>query len=167
MSADKYVQFARPFIEATKEVFSSMVHSPISPQRPTLKQGTHSHGDVSAIIGMSGTFEDGEKSNEFKGQFVISFPMETYLKAASAMLMEEYTEYNDEIADVGAEICNIIIGNTKRELSEMGFKIEMAIPSTVMGKDHKIKYPTGVHVVLIPVESKHGIFFMEICFKGF
>jgi chemotaxis protein CheX len=96
---------------------------------------------------------------------VISWPYETYFKVASAMLMEEYTEYSDEISDVGGEISNMIMGNAKRTLSEMGYTSNMAIPSIIEGQNHSLKYPTGTTVILIPINSAHGQFFMEVCYR--
>ncbi|MFP6836317.1 MAG: chemotaxis protein CheX, partial [Pseudomonadales bacterium] len=68
-----------------------------------------------------------------KGNIAVSFPEATYLKVASAIFEEEYSEYSDDISDLGAEIINMIVGNAKRELEEMGFTSNMAIPSSISG----------------------------------
>ena len=81
------------------------------------------------------------------------------------MLMEEYTEINDSNSDAGAEISNMITGNAKRYLTALGYKIEMSIPSTILGPNHEIKYPSGTFVVLIPIDSQHGRFYVELCYQ--
>lgn len=163
---NSFIEFSRPFIEAAKSVFETMVFSKLEPQRPIIKENNISRGDVSAILGTTGevTKENGTKVS-YKGMIVISWPEDTYIKIASAMLMETYTELTDEISDVGGEICNMIMGNAKRDLSTMGYTTNMAIPSMVQGKAHTLKYPTGTTVILIPINSAHGTFFMELCYK--
>lgn len=161
----QFVEFSKPFVDALKNVFESMVYAKVTPGKPEIKVGNTSYGDISAIIGLNGQVEKEGKVLDFKGQFVISFPTETYVKAASAMLMEEYTEFSDDISDVGAEICNIITGNAKKNLATMGYSIGMAVPSTVSGKNHCITYPSGVTVIAIPINSDHGTFFLEICYQ--
>lgn len=165
MSSDNFLVFAKPFIEAMKNVFETMVFTKVEANKPIYKSDNLTRGDVSAVMGMNGTFEKDGEELAFKGMLVISWPNSTYIKTASAMLMEEYTEYCEDIADVGGEITNMIMGNAKRDLNALGYKLDMSIPSMVGGKDHTIKYPDGVKVVLIPLSSQHGEFFMEICYK--
>lgn len=164
-SQESFLVFARPFIEAMKNVFETMVFTKVEAKKPEIKKDNLSRGDVSSMIGMNGILEKDGKNIEFKGMLVISWPESTYIKTASAMLMEDFKEYNEEIADTGAEIINMIMGNAKRDLNGLGYKLEMAIPSMIGGKDHTIKYPNGVKTVLIPLSCAHGEFFMEICFR--
>lgn len=159
---DRFLKFSKPFITAAKGIFETMVYTKIEPSTPTIKKDNISKGDYSAILGISGDVEKDGKQTEYKGTVVISFPEETFLKVASAMLMEEYTEYSDEISDVGGEIVNMIIGNAKKELVVMGFSTNMAIPSMISGKGHTISYPEGTTMILIPINSAHGEFFIEV-----
>lgn len=165
MSTQKrFIEFSKPFIDAAKNVFETMIYTKLEPQSPKIKEGSTSRGDVSSVLGLSGEYEKGDIKTPYKAMLVIAFPYETYIKAASAMLMEEYTEYNDEIADVGGEICNMIMGNAKRDLAAMGYTTSMAIPSMVEGKNHSIHYPQKTTVVQIPIESSHGPLFIELCY---
>lgn len=165
MSIDRFLEFSKPFIEAAKNVFETMVFSKLEPDKPTIKKDATSRGDVSAVIGINGHLNKNGENLRFKGMLVLSWPYDTYFKVATSMLMEEFTTYSEEIADVGGEICNMIMGNAKRVLSENGYSIEMAIPSMIEGKDHTIKYPPSTTVVMIPMHSAHGIMFMELCFR--
>lgn len=160
----RFLQFSKPFIDATKNVFETMVFTKIEPEKPEIKKDNVSRGDVSAVLGISGEVDGPNGVQEFKGMLVIAWPEETYLKTAGAMLMDTFNEMNDEIADVGAEICNMIMGNAKRDLKGIGYTTNMAIPSTVTGKDHTLKYPPGTYVIIIPCNSTHGKFFLELCY---
>ncbi len=160
-----FVEFSRPFIESAKKVFETMVYTKITTGQPEIKSGKSAKGDISAVIGITGVFNKEGTEGDFKGQFVISFPEATYIKVAGAMLMEEYKEFNDEIADVGAEICNMIMGNAKAGLKNMGYTFDMSVPTTIHGKDHSITYPKAVTIVVIPIKSDHGDFYFEVCYQ--
>jgi chemotaxis protein CheX len=162
---NNFIEFAKPFIEAAKNVFETMVFTKLDPQKPMIKKDNVSKGDVSAVLGLSGEMTKDDDTKPYKAMLVISWPYDTYFKVASAMLMDTYTEFNDEIADVGGEICNMIMGNAKRDLSGMGYTSNMAIPSMIEGSGHNIKYPNGTTVILIPIKSAHGEMFIEICYS--
>lgn len=165
MTIDRFLEFSKPFIEAAKNVYETMVFSKLDPEKPAIKKDATSRGDVSAVIGINGVINKNGGNQRFKGMLVLSWSYETYFKVATSMLMEEFHSYSEEIADVGGEICNMIMGNAKRVLSENGYAIEMAIPSMIEGKDHTIKYPQGTTVVMIPMKSAHGVMYMELCFR--
>lgn len=165
MSIEKFLEFSKPFVEAAKNVYETMVFSKLEPEKPSIKKDATSRGDVSAVIGINGQINKNGGNQRFKGMLVLSWSYQTYFKVATSMLMEEFNSYSEEIADVGGEICNMIMGNAKRVLSENGYTIEMAIPSMIEGKDHTIKYPQGTTVVMIPMKSAHGVMYMELCFR--
>ena len=160
-----FIEFSKPFVGAAKNVFETMVFTTLEPGKPQIKSGKQSKGDVSAVLGLSGTLTKDGNSKNYKAMLVLSWPYETYLKCSSAMLMEEFMEYNDENADVGGEIVNMIMGNAKRDLGEMGYSSNMAIPSMIEGEKHSINYPSGTIVVEIPITCTHGPMFMELCYS--
>lgn len=160
-----FIEFSKPFVDAAKNVFETMVFTKLENQKPVIKSDDVSRGDVSAVLGLSGAIEKNGTKCNYKAMLVISFPYATYFKVASAMLGESYTAYVPDIHDLGGEIVNMIMGNAKRDLKAMGYTSNMAIPSMVEGKSHSIKYPTGTHVVLIPFNSSHGELYMELCYS--
>lgn len=163
-SNSNFVQFSKPFVDALKETFSLMAQTEITAHSPTIKQGNVAKGDISALIGMNGKVEKDGEEKDFKGLLVISWPEDVYIKFASRMLFEEYTEYCEEISDSGAEIANIVMGNAKGQLNPEGYKIDMASPSTVRGKNHEIKYPPNTTVIAITITADIGDFTLEICY---
>ena len=164
MSTNLFITFSKPFINAARVVFETMVFTKIEPGKPSVKKDELSRGDVTSVMGITGTFNADGSNKEIRGMFILSWPYETYIKMANAMLMESFTEYSEEISDVGGEITNMIMGNAKRELREIGYCIDMSIPSMIGGANHSITYPSGVTKILIPIISAHGPFFMEICY---
>jgi chemotaxis protein CheX len=167
MSQERFIQFSKPFIDAAKKVFETMVFTKLEIQKPFVKKDQTSHGDVTAVIGLTGQVkrEGDDHSHDYAAQLVVSFPYKTYINIASAMLMDNFTEYSAEIADVAGEICNMVMGNAKRVLAEDGYTCSMAIPSIVEGKDHRIKYPNNAIIIVMPIMCHHGEFFIEVCYR--
>lgn len=164
MPENLFVNFSKPFVDALKETFELMVQTNITAHTPTIKSDTVAKGDITALIGMNGSVERDGASKDFKGLLAISWPEDVYIKFASRMLYEDYTEFCDEIADAGAEIANIVMGNAKSGLVPQGYKIDMASPSTVKGKNHEIKYPPKTTIIQITISSDLGDFSLEICY---
>jgi len=164
-SPTNFIQFSKPFIDALTETFELMVQTTIKCHSPKIKETRIAKGDITAIIGMNGILEKDGENKDFKGLMAISWPEEVYIKFASRMLMEDYEAYCDEIADSGAEVVNIVMGNAKGQLNPLGFKIDMATPSTIRGKQHEIKYPSKTTVIEITVSSDIGDFALELCYQ--
>ena len=164
-SDSHFLEFSKPFVDAVKNVFETMVLTKLETQKPIIKTDTVSRGDISAIIGLSGDIEKEGTGGHYKAMLVISFPYDTYFKVASAMLGETYTSYVPDIKDLGGEIVNMVMGNAKRDLKVLGYGSNMAIPSMIEGKGHTINYPSGTRMFLIPFISVHGQLFMELCYS--
>lgn len=166
MSDSQFVTFSKPFIDALSDTFETMVMTKIKPHSPRIKKSPVASGDISAIIGMNGSLAKADgKEVEFKGLLVFSWTEDVYCKIASNMLYEEFTEYCEDIADSGAEISNIVMGNAKNGLVPHGFKIGMATPTTIKGKGHEIKYPSKATVIEITIGTDLGDFSMELCYQ--
>jgi chemotaxis protein CheX len=159
-----FLEFSRPFVEAAKNVFETMVYTKLDPKKPSIKKDNISKGDVSAVLGMTGEIERPTGKVNYKAMLVLSFPYATYFKVSGAMLSETYTSFVPDIHDVGGEIVNMIMGNAKRDLKVLGYTSNMAIPSMIEGPNHTITYPNGTTVILIPISSAHGEMFLELCY---
>lgn len=168
MSTDynkRFILFSKPFVDAIKDTFKVMMDTEITIHSPKIKSENKTNGDIAALIGMNGLYIQDEEEHDFKGLLVIAWSMDTYLKVSSKMLMEEFTEYNEEISDTGAEISNIVMGNAKKILASNSYKIDMATPSTIKGHDLEIKYPPKTKVIETVISSDLGEFVMEICYQ--
>ena len=164
MNIKNFIEFSKPFIDATKLIFETMINTKIEPLKPELKTDSTMYGDISSIIGMSGDKKTDGSVTKFRGLMVLSFREDFYIKMSNRMLQEEYQEYNKEIEDVGAEIVNIIMGNAKKTLNVMGLFPDMATPSTVRGANHTVTALDKQCTIIIPFHSDIGDFKMEICY---
>lgn len=150
------VNFINPFLGATLKVFEIQCQTKATAQKPFLKKPGDPLllGDISGIISIS--------SETFNGTLAISLSEAIFVKVASRMLGEEYKVIDEGNVDLIGELANIILGQAKVELSKLGYGIQMALPSCVWGKDHKIKHFGGGVCVVIPFECEFGVFHAEV-----
>jgi chemotaxis protein CheX len=165
MNIEAYVKFSKPFIDGLRETFHVMMSSDIKAHSPKMKTNSKSRGEVTSLIGMNGTLEKDDKSLDFNGLIAFSFTKDVYLKMASAMLMQDFTDYCEDTEDVGAEIANIVMGNAKKVLANMGYKIGMSSPTTIKGLGYEIKYPGNTTVIETTITCSFGDFTFEICYQ--
>ena len=150
-------EFINPFLEASVNVLSMMAMLTPKPKKVEKKENQVSKGDITGIIGMTGVVE---------GSLAVSFSEECALKIVENMLGEKLTELDDQVADAVGELTNMISGDARARLQNMGYDITAAIPTVIRGKDHTIRHiANGVPTILIPFTTEAGDFFVEACFS--
>jgi len=148
------VKFINPFLEGTMNVLKMMAMIEPTVGKPYLKKGHQAKGDVSGIIGMTGSA---------RGSLALSFSEKCILKIVSNMLGENHSEINAEVRDAVGEITNMISGVARKMMESQGYNILAAIPTVVSGKDHSIIHVLGGASIIIPFETKDGPFFVDVC----
>ncbi|MFZ8932391.1 MAG: chemotaxis protein CheX [Bacteriovoracaceae bacterium] len=154
----QFTIFSKPFIDAAKDVFETMVFTSLKTGKPIVKKGLQSKGEVSTYLKISGVHNPTKKN--YLAMLSISWPKETYLKLSSAMLMEEITQYNDECSDIGEEIIKMILGNAKKDLTGLGFS--SYVDESINNQNNMQGLSKDSHVIEIPIECSYGKMFMEI-----
>lgn len=152
-------ELVNPFITATKNVLETMAFIKVKPGKPYLKKDSTAKGDVSSIVGMTGTPN---------GSFSVSFEKKVILKIVSNMFGEEITELNDEVAEAAGEIANMVSGQARQELEVDGHLFDGSIPSVVTGENHELRHITEGPKIAVPFDDEEtgGGFTLEICYEG-
>jgi len=151
------VQYIKPFVDATLHVLKTIAHTQVTSAKPYLKKDKIARGDVSGLIGLTG---------EVSGTISVSFSEKSILAIVTRMFGEEVTSLSDEIGDAVGEIANMISGQARQVLENMGCPLQAAIPSVIMGKGHQISHITSHPVIAIPFETENGGgFTIEVCFE--
>jgi chemotaxis protein CheX len=162
---DMFLKFSAPFIKSTKNTFSTMMSTTITMHSPQIKTDNQAGADITALIGINGTVHSNGQDKEFRGLLALCFSKAIYLKLASRMLGEDYTEMVPDIADAGSEVANIILGGSKQDLLNMGIKLQLTSPSTIRGTDHEISYPKGSTTMRTTVTCDLGDFYLDLCYQ--
>lgn len=142
-----------PFVNAVRNVFSTMVKVPTEIARPMVKQVPGPSYDVSSIIGFSG---------EVVGSVVVSFQLEAAKKLVAAFAQMELAVDTPDFADALGELANMIAGNAKKDL---GVKASISTPNVIVGAGHHVARLTDVPTLVVPCKTPVGEFAVEVSIK--
>ena len=139
-------------IDATKEIFSTMVMMDIS-----LEKVMDDHGKltdtITAMIGLAGTH---------KGVLAVHFPYTVAMAITSSFLMMDVEEMNDDVHDAMGEIANMLGGNIKTILSAKGRDIDLSMPSTISGSEYSFQSDSDIEKVIVRFGTEKGSFMVEL-----
>jgi len=128
-------------IDATKEVFETMVMMPLEDSYPLKEPVTTFHCSVTGMVGLAGTYT---------GILSIHCPKPLALKVTSNMLGLEVDEVDDDVNDALGEIANMLGGYVKQILSKGGLDINLSIPTVIAGEDYTVNSMSDSDCVIIP-----------------
>ncbi len=149
------VRLVNPFINATINVLETMAFITVEPGKPYLKKESVAVGDVTGVMGLTGIAN---------GTIAVTFEEECILTVVSNMFGATMKELNSEIADAVGELTNMISGQARKELGEMGKVFKAAIPSVITGRNHSVIHYTEGPKIAIPFDTENGAFTIEVCF---
>lgn len=151
------VNIINPFLEAAMKVLGTMANVEARPGRPFIKPDNYARGDVSGIIGI--------KASDQRGTISVTFEGRCAMAVVGKMLMEELGDLNQDVADGVGEITNMISGQARRGLAEVGLSFEAGIPTVVVGRHHKIVHISTGPILAIPFKTDFGDLVVEVCFE--
>ncbi|MDY0219657.1 MAG: chemotaxis protein CheX [Desulfobacterium sp.] len=150
------VRLINPFISATANVLETMAFVKVQAGNPYLKKNSTALGDITGVIGLTGVAN---------GTISVTFQSACILNIVSKMFGEKMEELNGEIVDAVGELTNMISGQARKELEEIGKVFKAAIPSVITGKNHTITHCTSGPKIAIPFFVGDGSFTIEVSFE--
>lgn len=150
------VEFINPFIEATKNVFKTMVGIDVERDKLYLKEDHKMFGDISGVMGLSGAAT---------GSVVISLPSSLALTVVGSMLGEAAgTEITPDTCDAVGELINMISGQAKASLTKTKYHFQISIPTVVQGKGHEVTHKKGTPNIVVLFKTSDGdAFAIQVC----
>ncbi|MFP5238666.1 chemotaxis protein CheX [Fundidesulfovibrio soli] len=149
-------EIAKPFVQATKHVLSTMAMLDPAPGKPYVKKNNNAAGDVSAVVGLTG---------DKHGSISISFSKKCAVAIVKNMLGDDVQDIIQDAKDAVGEITNMISGQARAGLSQMGLTMQASTPTVIFGDNHTITHVTTGPVIAIPFSTPHGDFTVEFCFE--
>lgn len=151
------VELAKPFVNATQQVLSTMAMMQCKAGKPFVKKDSSAMGDVTGIVGLTG-----DKS----GTFSISFSKSCGIAVVKNMLGEDIQDIVNDVKDAVGEVTNMISGAARAELQQNhSLTISGSTPSVVMGANHTIAHVSKEPIMAVPFSTEHGDFVIECCFE--
>ncbi len=147
---------AVPFIKAITDVLSTMAATIPKPGKPYLKDGALATGDVTGLVGMTGAKT---------GSISISFDKACAIAIVKNMLGDDIQDIMQDVKDTVGEITNMVSGQARAGLSEMGISLQGSTPTVIMGDNHSVGHATNAPIMAIPFTTDAGKFTIEFCFQ--
>lgn len=143
--------FANAFIEATKNVFATMLHCEAHRTGGLSLCGAQSAHEVAGYIGLSGATHAG---------MAISMPRTTAVKVAESMLQESIAEFNQDVIDAVGEVANMVAGAAKAMLEH--HQLSITLPTVVVGQSRRLDFPSSSTPFCISFDTEFGPVAVEI-----
>lgn len=147
------MELEKSLIDTTLEVFASMIFIEIEPETLSNCEAVTIESNLFSVIGLAG---------DLKGVLAIQCPAVVAMGITGAMLGMEVTELGDDAKDAIGEITNMVAGGLKETLAAAGKKIELSIPTTIVGESIKTSVLSGATRVMISFLSPLGRFGVEL-----
>jgi chemotaxis protein CheX len=149
------VDMARYIIDATKEVFSTMMVMEVEDQYPMQEPVNEFHCSITGMVGLAGIYT---------GILSIHCPKALALKITSNMLGMEVDEVGDDVNDALGEIANMLGGHVKQVLSKGGSDLNLSIPTVISGETYTISSMND-DTVIIPFQFEDEKFLVGLTIR--
>lgn len=149
----KEEDMARHVIDATKEVFSTMIMMELEDSFPLQESVNTFQCSISGMVGMAGTYT---------GILAIHCPQKFALKITSNMLGMDVEEVGEDVNDALGEIANMLGGYVKMVLSKGGMDINLSIPTVISGEEYTINAMSESDCVVVPFTHEQERFLVSL-----
>ncbi len=140
-------------IDATQEIFSSMIMLDAVPGEPFVRGSAMLENSISGLIGLAG---------KTKGMLAIHLPNTVALAVTSSFLGMEVDEIDEDVRDAIGELANMLGGSIKAFIDPKGSDIQISMPSAVHGEEYTIDCLAGAQVTCVPFTIDAGTFLVEL-----
>lgn len=149
-------ELAKYVIDATREVFSTMVMMDPAAEYPLQESVSRFKCSITGMVGFAGTYS---------GVISIHCPVSLAMKITSNMLGMECDEVNEDLNDAIGEISNMLGGSVKQVLSKGGMDVKLSIPTVISGEDYTVNSLSDDDCVIIPFICEGERFLVGLVLK--
>ena len=148
------VEYINPFIEATYDLFSTMLASKAVRGNVAVAKDQPNPQEMMGLIGLSG---------RARGMVALAFPTETALAMVNRLLSSDLQAPDDTVSDAIAEMVNIVAGGAKAKMNVDGrAPIDLSLPTVVRGSSFNVEYPSSSVWIEVPFDSELGAFRLRV-----
>jgi len=147
------VDIAGKIIDATNEIFSSMVMMELTVKGDIQSTLAPLEDSITGVIGLAGTH---------KGVLAMHFPKPVAMAITGSFLGMDVDEINEDVEDAVGELANMLGGSVKSILSVKGRDIDLSLPSVISGANYDFQPTREIERVVIPFQCDAGDFIVEL-----
>ncbi|WP_162262308.1 chemotaxis protein CheX [Legionella worsleiensis] len=159
MNNTNTINIQKIITDSTLNMFSTMLSMNLeTPNEPACVE--HHEFQFMGLVDLDGEL--------ISGLIVIGLTEEFGRIITARMLDQSVSEIQStqEIMDVSKEVCNIISGNLKSRLCDMGFSCRITPPSVIQSKDYNLNSDDWMYSVCHLFHFEEHQFYVRSFFKG-
>jgi chemotaxis protein CheX len=137
----------------TKDVFSTMLMIDLD-VAPT-GEDIAIHSNVTSMIGLG---------SGLRGMLSVHCPAAVAKEITGALLGMEIEDLGDDVKDAIGEIANMVAGNLKISFAGAGIDVDLAIPTSVIGKAFRVCGLSGANRAVVEFAMPSGGFWIELLY---
>jgi len=150
------IDYINPFVEATFEIMSEILNSPVKRGQLQLKKLGEGMKGVAVIIGVTGTVS---------GRIIFDMTEETALRLSEKLNEETFPSFNDLARSTVSEIGNMVTARAVTKLSKENRSFNFSPPTLIVGANITIFESESVEALIIPIDTGYGMIEINIAFK--
>lgn len=140
------VEYINPFVETAYSVLKEVLNGEVKRGDLYLKSTSMPVMGVVALVGLAGDVE---------GRVLFDMTMETAMKIASRMNMEELTAFDELAKATITELANLITAQAVTKLHDLGFKFDLTPPALFTGEKMEVANQE-VEALIVPMITEQG-----------
>jgi chemotaxis protein CheX len=146
-------QMVGTLVQATQEVFETMVFKSVALQTPIYGEGLRPRSNVVALVGFAG---------EISGLVAFYSTLEAANEIAGSMLGVASSDVDGDMPDAIGEVSNMIAGAFRSRLAEEGMQCAISVPTVTTGSNFYTRCISQVQRVLCPFTMDAHEIFVEL-----
>ncbi len=150
---DSSFNIGEEIVKGTKDVFSTMLM--VELESETVCKSCTIESNLTSMIGLGGSI---------RGMLAIHCPVSVATAITGSFLGMEVEEINEDVKDAVGEIANMIAGNLKVSYASVDMKIELAIPTSIIGESFVVSGIADASRVIAPLSMPAGKFWVELLY---
>ncbi|MFH2123585.1 MAG: chemotaxis protein CheX [Pseudomonadota bacterium] len=147
------MKIGQDIIDATTDVFSTMLMMDLVVGEPLEGSGGEISSNITSMLGLGG---------DIRGMLAVHCPAAVAMAITGGFLGMDVDELNEDVKDAIGEIANMVAGNLKIAFAGHDLKIELAIPTSIVGESYRVGGMLGAKRVAVPFAMPDGQFLMEL-----
>lgn len=147
------MNIGQDIIDATTDIFSTMLMMDLNVGDPVEGTGGEVLSNITSMLGLGG---------DIRGMLAVHCPAAVAMSITGGFLGMDVDELNEDVKDAIGEIANMVAGNLKVAFAGYDMKIELAIPSSVVGESFRVAGMLGARRVAVPFDMMDGQFLVEL-----
>ncbi len=153
---DFVMDVGKAIIDGTKDVFSTMLMVDLEHGEPIVGSDFKVESNLTSMLGLG---------KDIKGMLAVHCPEIAAKAITGSFLGLEVAELNEDVKDAVGEVANMVAGYLKIFFQEYDKNIELAIPTTIIGKSFSIAGMSNGTRVVVPFTMDTVSFSVELKYE--